>query len=112
MSVRKFLPLLLCLLSAVDSFSLRTPIRASSLHPGQRARIGLTPAQVFTLRGGDQEEEVIDFDKPVVQPKKNTLLCVLDATFITGALTAFGRFYSSSLESSPVLTKSVTVRSM
>jgi hypothetical protein len=37
---------------------------------------------------------------------------LVDPSLITGALVAVGQFYSSSLESSPILTKSVTVRTV
>lgn len=81
-----------------------------SLKPLLRAPVGnrilLSPATVgerhsnlFLVRGGATE-----------QNKNGGIKSALDPSLITGALVAMGKFYSSSLESSPVLTKSATVR--
>jgi hypothetical protein len=67
--------------------------------------MGNSPAPLLlTLRGGEQGGEE-DIAEP---PKKNGFL---DASGAATALTAFGTFYSSSLEYFPILTKSVTVSS-
>lgn len=58
------------------------------------------------MRGGGNQNEV---DTITTTPKqKGGLSSILDPSVLTGALITFGNFYSRSLESSPVLTKSVT----
>lgn len=80
---------------------------------------------LFKLRGGsaaataegdsniNNENEVMDLDAPEVVPTSNSnsnnkIMAVMDATGLTTALVAFGRLYSTSLETFPIGTKSVT----
>lgn len=96
MTARNFLGIcVLFLLSLGESLSLKPPARAM-MHPPPKQLLGVAP-NLFALRGGEQQAE------QSTPPKT-----ALDLSCLTGALAALGKFYSSSLESSPVLTKSVT----
>jgi hypothetical protein len=104
-NMNSLLGLSLCffLVLVAESLSFKPPVRAWHHPVGHRmmlpqATVGERHSSLFLLRGGDAEG------------KEGGIKAAFDPSLIAGALVAMGKFYSSSLESSPVLTKSVTVR--
>ena len=131
MGLHKFLNVTLFFFLALvaESFSLRSPHQSAipgtiKLGAGVHTASLLPPRAVTThpvlaciLRGGSQQEspgedaDVVDMDAPSPIPEKHpTRRCMtaLDATGLTTALVAFGKIYSNSLETWPIVTKSVT----
>ncbi|CAB9510590.1 PXMP2/4 family protein [Seminavis robusta] len=109
MNSRSFLGVTLgfFLVLVVESLSLKPPLRAP-LRPSAGSRQVLARhSNLFLVRGGDTEEEMTEV--PITSGNiNNRIMSVLDPSAVTGALVALGTFYSNSLESAPVLTKSVT----
>jgi len=108
----------------VESFSLTPPRSNWHLKPtapagvnvfqGGAAATSASPLWV-ALRGGDtneQQEEVLDLDAPVVPEKRSLFSGAISPAAFTSVFVALGKFYSSSLESAPIFTKSVTVSIM
>lgn len=115
MIARNFLGVCLFFLSSVgESLSLKLPPQArASSHLYRPAKaIGVETPHLFDLRGGQQQEEQIDLDMEEQAssptPAGKPIMSALDTSCLSGALAMVGQFYSSSLESFPILTKSVT----
>mmetsp|Transcript_18957 Transcript_18957/g.26758 ORF Transcript_18957/g.26758 Transcript_18957/m.26758 type:complete len:286 (-) Transcript_18957:230-1087(-) len=75
---------------------------------GATTLLTTTNSNLFRFRGGQQQEEeqVVTEKEPKASPKASLLSAAL--ALPAGGLTSFGKFYATSLESSPIATKSVT----
>ena len=96
----------LLLVLVVESLSLKPVARVAR---GRTANHPLLAAKhsnlLFNLRGGDAEAE----GGKVTEKPVGTSSSILSLSSVTATLVAMGQFYSNSLESFPILTKSVTV---
>ena len=108
----------LVLVVVVDSLSLKHSVKPlHDHHLDNRRRFWTLPSlsskrqhsSLVLLRGGGGGGTNAATDEES-SATKGGIMSALDPRLLTGALVAMGQFYSSSLESSPILTKSVTVR--